>query len=62
MGRQEAFDIYRRDYPGQHAIEEHKAALKQRYAQAKSLGEGVNTAKTKISKLVHMTTIIIDFI
>ena len=51
MGRQEAFEIYRRDYPHQHTIEQHKTALKQRYAQAKALGEQVNTARTKISKL-----------
>ena len=50
MGRQEAFDIFLRDYAHQQAINENKQVLKQRYKQAKALGEKLNTAKQKISK------------
>ena len=50
MGRQEAFDIFLRDYAYQQAINENKQVLKQRYKQAKALGEKLNTAKQKISK------------
>ena len=49
MGRQEAFEIYRRDYPQQRAIDQHKAALKELYARAKKLGLQVNTARSQIS-------------
>ena len=52
MGRQEAFDIFLRDYAHQQAINENKQVLKQRYKQAKALGEKLNTAKQKISKFV----------
>ena len=49
MGRQEAFEIFRRDYHNNQAIEDNKVLLKQKYAEAKSLGEKVNQARTKIS-------------
>ncbi|XP_076441935.1 kinesin-like protein KIF6 [Babylonia areolata] len=49
LGRQEAFDIFMRDYEQQQSIEENKHLLKQRYKQAKSLGERLNTAKQKIN-------------
>ncbi|KAK2146062.1 hypothetical protein LSH36_635g01011 [Paralvinella palmiformis] len=51
MGRQEAFEIFRRDYHHNQTIEENKALLKHKYAEAKSLGETVNQARTKINKL-----------
>ncbi len=54
MGRQEAFEIFRRDYHNNQTIEANKATLKQRYAEAKSLGETVNKARAKISKLIRV--------
>ena len=50
IGRQEAFEIFRRDYEHNDAIEENKQVLKDRYAEAKSLGEVVNKSRAKISK------------
>lgn len=49
LGRQEAFDIFMRDYNEGQVIRENKAVLKQRYGQAKALGEKLNMAKQKIS-------------
>lgn len=49
-GRQEAFEIFKRDYPQNPMIEENKDALKQKYVEAKKLGEIVNKSRTKISK------------
>ena len=49
VGRQEAFELFRRDYHQNDVIEDNKAALKQRYADAKTLGEQVNKARNKIS-------------
>lgn len=50
VGRQEAFELFRRDYEQNAAIEENKQVLKQRYAEAKSLGEKVNRLRHSISK------------
>ena len=50
VGRQEAFEIFRRDYDQNTTIEENKQTLKQRYAEAKTLGERVNKTRGKISK------------
>ena len=50
VGRQEAFETFRRDYPEQQTIEDHKRVLKQRYVEAKSLGQQVNNARDTISK------------
>jgi kinesin family protein 6/9 len=52
MGRQEAFEIFRRDYGHNQAIDENKAMLKQRYAEAKSYGETVNHSRSKISEFL----------
>ena len=49
-GRQEAYEIFKRDYEHNETIENNKAVLKQRYAEAKQLGEQVNKAKAKISE------------
>ncbi|CAH1780503.1 unnamed protein product, partial [Owenia fusiformis] len=51
MGRQEAFEIFRRDYPQNSAIDEHKRDLKSRYQEAKKLGEVVNKSRTKINEV-----------
>lgn len=48
-GRQEAFDHFRRDNPLNQKLEEHKRILKQRYTEAKSLGEEVNQSRNRIS-------------
>lgn len=50
MGRQEAFEIFKRDYSRNSDIEEQKSFLKKSYAEAKLLGEQINTARTKLSK------------
>jgi hypothetical protein len=51
-GRQEAFDHFRRDNPLNHKLEEHKRILKQRYTEAKTLGEETNQCRNQISKIV----------
>jgi kinesin family protein 6/9 len=48
-GRQEAFDHFRRDNPLNHKLEEHKRILKQRYTEAKTLGEEINQSRNQIS-------------
>lgn len=53
-GRQEAFEIFKRDYTQNSNIEDNKDALKAKYVEAKKLGEYVNKSRTKISKLVHV--------
>jgi hypothetical protein len=49
-GRQEAFDHFRRDNPLNEKLEEHKRILKQRYTEAKTLGEEINQCRNRISK------------
>ncbi|KAM4692828.1 kinesin-like protein KIF6 [Discoglossus pictus] len=51
LGRQEAFEIFKRDYPERVTVEDNKALLKQRYAEAKSLGEEVNRVRNRINQL-----------
>ena len=51
VGRQEAFEMFRRDYDHNDAIEQNKQELKQRYTEAKQLGEKVNTVRHSISML-----------
>ncbi|XP_018610608.2 kinesin-like protein KIF6 isoform X1 [Scleropages formosus] len=51
MGRQEAFDIFRRDHEDNVTIDDNKALLKQRFAEAKALGEQVNGARNRINEL-----------
>ncbi|XP_040203793.1 kinesin-like protein KIF6 [Rana temporaria] len=51
LGRQEAFEIFKRDYPDRVGIEDNKALLKQRFAEAKSLGEEVNNVRKRINHL-----------
>ena len=52
LGRQEAYEIFRRDYHENLTIDDNKHVLKQRYAQAKTLGEQVNLARNEISKFL----------
>lgn len=51
VGRKEAFETFRRDYSHNDTIEENKQNLKQRYAEAKRLGEQVNTSRQKINSI-----------
>ncbi|XP_062981684.1 kinesin-like protein KIF6 [Elgaria multicarinata webbii] len=51
LGRQEAFEIFKRDYADSITIEDNKQLLKQRFAEAKSLGEKVNEIRNKINHL-----------
>lgn len=50
-GRQEAFEIFKRDYEDNHLIDEQKMFLKRGYADAKTLGEKINLSRNKISKI-----------
>lgn len=50
LGRQEAFEIFKRDYSDNNMIEEQKLFLKKSYAEAKTLGENINESRSKISK------------
>jgi len=61
MGRQEAFEIFRRDYHHNQTIEENKALLKHKYAEAKSLGETVNQARTKISTYIMVKNVVLKY-
>ena len=49
IGRQQAFEIFKRDYHENSAIEKNKTELKQKYAEAKRLGEQVNQDRATIS-------------
>ena len=52
IGKQEAFEIFKRDYEDNDAIEEQKKLLKKKYADAKTLGELINVSRNKISKSI----------
>lgn len=58
MGRQEAFEIFRRDYRDNHTIEDQKRVLKLRYQEAKKMGEQVNQARANISELLALCSLI----
>ncbi len=49
IGRQEAFEIFKRDYQGNEDIEEQKKFLKKSYVEAKLLGELINATRNKLS-------------
>ncbi|CAF0834221.1 unnamed protein product [Brachionus calyciflorus] len=51
VGRQEAFEIFKRDYSGNEEIEEQKKFLKKSYTEAKMLGELINSARNKLNHL-----------
>jgi len=59
MGKQEAFEIFKRDYQGNVEIEEQKRFLKNSYAEAKLLGELINTTRNKLSMFYFKNKIII---
>ncbi|XP_043940798.1 kinesin-like protein KIF6 [Protopterus annectens] len=51
LGRQEAFEIFKRDYEDKVTIEDNKQLLKERFSEAKFLGEQVNEARNRINHL-----------
>ncbi|XP_060101019.1 kinesin-like protein KIF6 [Heteronotia binoei] len=51
LGRQEAFEIFKRDHADSITIEDNKQLLKQRFSEAKSLGEKVNEIRNRINHL-----------
>ncbi|XP_058162660.1 kinesin-like protein KIF6 [Dasypus novemcinctus] len=56
LGRQEAFEIFKRDHADSVTIEDNKQILKQRYSEAKALGESINEARSKIGHLKEEIT------
>ncbi|KAL5269965.1 hypothetical protein ACHWQZ_G003441 [Mnemiopsis leidyi] len=50
-GRQEAFDIFRRDYKNNATIEQNKSELKAKMKEAKQIGGLVNKSREKINSL-----------
>ncbi|XP_055993308.1 kinesin-like protein KIF6 [Sorex fumeus] len=51
LGRQEAFEIFKRDHADSITIEDNKQILKQRFSEAKALGESINKARSKVGHL-----------
>ncbi|GFN76465.1 kinesin-like protein [Plakobranchus ocellatus] len=51
LGRQEAFDIFMRDYRDRKKIDSNKEILKKRYSEAKTLGQQLNKSKQKMNHL-----------
>ncbi|KAM6138169.1 kinesin-like protein KIF6 [Phoenicopterus ruber ruber] len=51
LGCQEAFELFKRDHADSITIEDNKQLLKQRFAEAKSLGEKLNEVRNKINHL-----------
>ncbi|XP_049620712.1 kinesin-like protein KIF6 [Suncus etruscus] len=51
LGRQEAFEIFKRDHADSITIEDNKQILKQRFSEAKALGEIINKARSKVGCL-----------
>ncbi|XP_064332536.1 kinesin-like protein KIF6 isoform X5 [Camelus dromedarius] len=56
LGRQEAFEIFKRDHADSVTIEDNKQILKQRFSEAKALGESINEARSKIGRLKEEIT------
>ncbi|NWW87683.1 KIF6 protein, partial [Rhynochetos jubatus] len=56
LGCQEAFEIYKRDHADSITIEDNKQLLKQRFAEAKCLGEKLNEVRNKINHLKGVIT------
>ncbi|OPJ72419.1 kinesin-like protein KIF6 isoform B [Patagioenas fasciata monilis] len=51
LGCQEAFEVFKQDHGDSIAIEDNKELLKQRFAEAKCLGEKLNKVRNKINHL-----------
>ncbi|KAM6182314.1 kinesin-like protein KIF6 [Erethizon dorsatum] len=56
LGRQEAFEIFKRDHADSVTIDDNKQILKQRFSEAKALGESINEARRKIGHLKDAIT------
>ncbi|KAM4835060.1 kinesin-like protein KIF6 isoform 2-T2 [Thomomys bottae] len=56
LGRQEAFEIFKRDHADSVTIDDNKQILKQRFSEAKALGESINEARSKIGRLKEEIT------
>ncbi|XP_075409911.1 kinesin-like protein KIF6 [Tenrec ecaudatus] len=56
LGRQEAFEIFKRDHADSITLEDNKQILKQRFSEAKALGESINEARSKIGHLKEEIT------
>ncbi|XP_006860645.1 PREDICTED: kinesin-like protein KIF6 [Chrysochloris asiatica] len=56
LGRQEAFEIFKRDHADSITIEDNKQILKLRFSEAKALGECINEARSKIGHLKEEIT------
>uniref|UniRef100_A0A8C2VP42 Kinesin-like protein n=1 Tax=Chinchilla lanigera TaxID=34839 RepID=A0A8C2VP42_CHILA len=56
LGRQEAFEIFKRDHADSVTINDNKQILKQRFSEAKALGESINEARRKIGRLKDAIT------
>ncbi|XP_036271250.1 kinesin-like protein KIF6 [Pipistrellus kuhlii] len=56
LGRQEAFEIFKRDHADSVTIEDNKQILKQRFSEAKALGENINETRSKIGHLKEEIT------
>ncbi|NXH11977.1 KIF6 protein, partial [Bucco capensis] len=48
LGREEAFEVFKQDHADSITIEDNKQLLKQRFAEAKCLGENLNEGRNKI--------------
>ncbi|XP_021248675.1 kinesin-like protein KIF6 isoform X3 [Numida meleagris] len=51
LGCQEAFEVFKQDHADRITIEDNKQLLKQRFAEAKCLGEKINEVRNKINHL-----------
>ncbi|NWH66908.1 KIF6 protein, partial [Geococcyx californianus] len=51
LGCQEAFEVFKQDHADNITIEDHKQLLKQRFAEAKCLGEKINEERNRINHL-----------
>ncbi|NWY63693.1 KIF6 protein, partial [Erithacus rubecula] len=51
LGRQEAFEVFKRDHADSITIEDNKQLLKQRFDEAKCLGEKLNEVRNRINHL-----------
>ncbi|XP_051060150.1 kinesin-like protein KIF6 [Phodopus roborovskii] len=56
LGRQEAFEIFKRDHADSVTIDDNKQILKQRFSEAKALGESINETRSKIGQLKDAIT------
>ncbi|XP_010637181.1 kinesin-like protein KIF6 [Fukomys damarensis] len=56
FGRQQAFEIFKRDHADSVTIDDNKQILKQRFSEAKALGESINEARRKIGHLKDTIT------